>query len=139
MNRSVNLFLCGVTLCVASCNREQPGRTGTAAEQPAEQYAADNTGQNVRDKDNTSLTPLDQSEKKDDVRITQEIRKWTHENDALSGDARNVKIITVDGVVTLRGPVLTQQERSSLVKKAQDTPGVIKVADQLEVKNTQTR
>ena len=44
-----------------------------------------------------------------------------------------VKIITVGGVVTLRGPVTTPAEKESIGAKAQKTAGVIKVDNQLEV------
>jgi osmotically-inducible protein OsmY len=79
------------------------------------------------------LTPIDQGTSDADVRITQEIRKAVVEDDALSVNGENVKIITVDGVVTLRGPVANAQERASIEAKAKGVAGVTRVDNQLEI------
>ena len=55
-------------------------------------------------------------------------------NDALSFSAKNVKIITVSGKVTLRGPVASAQESSAIEKSARAVPGVVQVDNQIEVK-----
>ena len=47
--------------------------------------------------------------------------------------AHYVKIVTVDGVVTLRGPVVSEQERITIAKKATQVTGVRKIENQLEV------
>jgi osmotically-inducible protein OsmY len=52
---------------------------------------------------------------------------------ALSMDAKNVKIITVNGVVTLRGPVNSVKEKSTIEAKAQNIAGATNVDSQLEV------
>ena len=44
-----------------------------------------------------------------------------------------VRIVTVDGVVTLRGPVVSEEERNTIATKATQVAGVRKVEDQLEV------
>ena len=56
--------------------------------------ALENTERNVRDKDNTTLTPEDQKETKKDIKITSKIRQAVVRDKALSIDAQNVKIIT---------------------------------------------
>ncbi len=99
----------------------------------AAQTAPDNTGRNVRDRNDATLTPGDQSESAADLSLTQEIRKAVVADDRLSTTAKNVKIITVDGRVTLRGPVNTAQEKAAIVVKAQRIAGAAKVDDQLEV------
>jgi osmotically-inducible protein OsmY len=96
--------------------------------------ALENTEVNVRDKDNTTLTPEDQKETESDIKITADIRKAIIKNKSLSVDAQNVKIITRNGVVTLRGPVETKKESKKLKKIAKHTPGVLKVDNQLEIK-----
>ena len=53
-----------------------------------------------------------------DRAITQEIRKGIHQDKDLSIYAHNIKIITQDGKVTLRGPVRSEDEKSSLQAKA---------------------
>jgi len=96
--------------------------------------ALENTEINARDKDNTTLTPEDQKENESDIKITAEIRQAIIKNKSLSVNAQNVKIITRNGVVTLRGPVETKKESKKLRKIAKHTPGVLKVDNQLEIK-----
>lgn len=100
---------------------------------PAAQVAPDNTGRNVRDRGGDTLTPADQSERAADVDLTQRIRKAVTADDSLSTTAKNVKIITVNGVVTLRGPVKSEQEREKIAATAQQIAGVKQVDNQLEV------
>ncbi len=94
---------------------------------------ADNTKRNARDADGTTLTPLDQSENEADRTITQQIRKAVVGEDAISMNAKNVKIITQDGVVTLRGPVKSAEEKATIASVAQKTGGVKRVDNQLEI------
>ena len=96
--------------------------------------ALENSEVNVRDKHNTTLTPEDQKETESDIKITADIRKAIIKNKSLSVDAQNVKIITRNGLVTLRGPVETKKESKKLKKIAKHTPGVLKVDNQLEIK-----
>ena len=96
--------------------------------------ALENTEINVRDKDNTTLTPEDQKETKKDIKITAHIRKAVVKDKSLSIDAQNAKIITRSGVVTLRGPVASEAESKTLQKIAKKTRGVVKVDNQLEIK-----
>ncbi|WP_260839428.1 BON domain-containing protein [Methylomonas koyamae] len=53
---------------------------------------------------------------------------------SLSMDAHNAKIITRNGVVTLRGPVATTDESIKLQKICRETAGVVQVDNQLETK-----
>jgi osmotically-inducible protein OsmY len=98
-----------------------------------ENYPADNTGKNVRDRSGDTVTSGDQSEDAADVAITQEIRKAIVADDSLSTNARNVKIITADGIVTLRGPVNTPEEKARITAAAQRIAGVKQVQNQLEI------
>jgi hyperosmotically inducible periplasmic protein len=98
------------------------------------QTAPDNTGKNVRDRGGATLTPGDQSESEADRTLTQEIRKAVVADDSLSTMAKNIKIITIDGVVTLRGPVQSPQEREAIQAKAQQIAGIDRIDNQLEVK-----
>src|SRR5262245_28162690 len=91
---------------------------------------ADNTGRNVRDRDDAARTPMDQGGGASDRRITQKIRKAVVDNDHLSTNAKNTKIITMDGVVTLRGPVKSPQEKATIAALAQKTVGVKRVENQ---------
>jgi len=94
---------------------------------------ADNTGRNVRDRDGTTRTPTDQGSSESDLNITSHIRKAIVANDALSTNAHNVKIITTDGVVTLRGPVKSAEEKATVGVEAERAPGVKRVDNLLEI------
>lgn len=96
--------------------------------------ALENTQQNVRDQNDKTLTPEDQKETKKDLRITAHIRKNLVRDKSLSVNAQNVKIISRNGVVTLRGPVETETESKKLQEIAQKTRGVVQVDNQLEHK-----
>jgi osmotically-inducible protein OsmY len=94
---------------------------------------ADNTSINQRDRGNETLTPIDQSNKPSDLKMTREIRRAIVKDNDLSIDAKNVKIITIDGAVTLRGPVKTEQEKADIAAKAAQLAGDSNVHNQLEV------
>lgn len=96
--------------------------------------ALENTELNVRDKAGTTLTPEDQKETKKDIKITAHIRKAVVKVKSLSVDAHNVKIITRNGVVTLRGPVENAAESKTIEKITKHTRGVVRLDNQLEIK-----
>jgi hyperosmotically inducible protein len=95
--------------------------------------AADNTAINQRDSTHETLTPMDQSSKPSDIKMTQEIRRAIVKDQSLSTDAKNIKIITIDGAVTLRGPVKTDQEKADIAAKAAQLAGDSNVHNELEV------
>ena len=66
--------------------------------------------------------------------ITADIRKQVVET-KMSVDAQNIKIITQDGKVTLRGPVKTEEEKQMIQKIDLDLAGANNVDNQLEVNN----
>src|SRR5262245_18542841 len=105
-------------------------RTVAAAD---ERKDADDTGRNVRDRNGKTVTPMDQGSSQGNRTITQEIRKQITDNDQLSTNAKNVKIVTVDGVVTLRGPVKSPEEKTTIASIARKAAGVKRVDDQIEV------
>ena len=109
----------------------------TRSEEPASRkeptrYDADNTARNARDRQAKTLTPLDQSEKASDLEVTQRIRKALVRDKTLSTNAKNVKIITIDGAVTLRGPVKDASEKQLIERTAIKVAGKHHVRDQLE-------
>jgi hyperosmotically inducible periplasmic protein len=100
---------------------------------PAANRDADNTGVNKRDADtNLTKTPTDQKENKKDLDITAEIRKRLTDTKA-SINAQNVKIVTQDGKVTLRGPVKNDGEKQMIERIAREVAGEGNVENQLEV------
>jgi osmotically-inducible protein OsmY len=102
--------------------------TGGSATQP------DNTKVNQRDTKNATPTPMDQGEGQSDLDITKRIRQAVMGDKSLSFTAKNVKIITRDGKVVLRGPVNSADERASIAAAAQKVAGAGNVDNQLEVK-----
>jgi osmotically-inducible protein OsmY len=68
-----------------------------------------------------------------DLAITQAVRKAVVANKGLSINAQNVKIIAKDGVVTLRGPVASESERTAIVAVAEKVPEVHTVVNKLEI------
>lgn len=96
--------------------------------------AADNTEKNERDRSGETKTPLDQSNSPEDLKVTQAIRKAVIADDSLSVTAKNVKIVTAAGKVTLRGPVNTAEEKTKVAAHAKANAGHAQVVDQLEVK-----
>lgn len=106
-------------------------------EAPKEHLNADNTGRNVRDRSWMAQTPFDQAENASDLEITRQIRQSLVSDRGLSNNAKNIKIITINGVVTLRGPVLNSAEREAIANKLQAVRGILKVNNQLETTNNQ--
>ncbi|MEP7125155.1 MAG: BON domain-containing protein [Byssovorax sp.] len=115
-------LIIGLMLVAVGCDK------GSAATAPA-----DNTKVNERDQKTAALTPTDQGENEVDRTITQKVRQGVMKDDALSITAKNVKIITANAVVTLRGPVKSEKERADIVAIAQGTDGVKRVDNQLEI------
>ena len=116
-------------LAVAGCSRKEEAQDSRAA------VNADNSGRNVRDRDDATKTPGDQAENDADRAITQNIRQAIVGDDSVSTNGKNVKIITSGGTVTLRGPVSSEQEKSTIAGKAQQVAGVKSVDNQLEIAN----
>ena len=96
--------------------------------------AADNTKKNQRDRSGETKTSGDQSNSSEDVKITAAIRRAVVRDHSLSITAKNVKIITSNGMVTLRGPVKSDAEKAKIVELARSTAGNAKIDNQLEVK-----
>jgi hypothetical protein len=113
----------------SSLNPAVPDPDSSATE-PTE---PDNTAKNARDADGDTKTPLDQGSSEEDTKITAEIRQQVLEIENASVNARNVKIVTADGKVTLRGPVATAEERTQIEQIATQVAGEGNVDNQIEV------
>lgn len=116
--------------------RDQQGQASD--NQHPSSYSATNTGRNVRDRNDQALTAGNQGENEADRTITQQIRQAVVDDDSLSTNAKNVKIITLNGVVTLRGPVSNDREKNEIAKKVRGIQGVKNVDNQLEVSRSDT-
>lgn len=118
-------------LASAGCN-EGTTTDSTPAATDSTAIERDNTEVNVRDRSEAAKTPTDQNENQKDIEITADIRKRVVDTE-MSVNAQNVKIITQDGKVTLRGPVKSADEKSQIEKLAHEVAGPANVDNQLEV------
>ena len=125
--KSITLLLLSMVLMVGCSKNPSEDKQVSQTVEP------DNSGRNVRDRDNQTKTPGDQSENEADRTITQNIRQAITADDSLSTNAKNVKIITNDGTVTLRGPVKSEEEKTDIEAKAKQVAGVKSVDNQIEV------
>lgn len=85
-----------------------------------------------KDHNQPTSTKADQPQSDNDRNVSARIRRSIIASDSLSNRAKNIKIITVDGVVTLKGPVNNENEKAEVVRKAKEiAPG--KVVEQIEI------
>jgi hyperosmotically inducible protein len=108
--------------------------SSTASAQDSTAPAADNTKVNQWDKDKAEPTADQQKENRPDREIARQIRRSIVQDKTLSSYAHNVKVIAQNGVVTLKGPVRSDEEKSAVEAKAAEVAGADKVTSQLEVK-----
>jgi hyperosmotically inducible protein len=101
-----------------------------------EKSKSDNTKTNQRDRSGETKTSGDQSNSSADLKVTQAIRQALMKDGELSTTAKNIKIITANGQVTLRGPVKTAQEKAKVDQIARSAAGGAQIDDQLDVKES---
>jgi hyperosmotically inducible periplasmic protein len=105
------------------------------AQEPATQPSApDNPKVNERDRSKDEPTADQQKDVRSDRDITQQIRQSIMKDNSLSTYAHNVKIITQNGQVTLKGPVRSEDEKRAIEAKATEVAGENKVTSQLDIK-----
>jgi osmotically-inducible protein OsmY len=137
MLRAVSVGAVAAALCVGQAAlADDQARTvknspkvGTVEMDTRDNRAADNTGKNAE----AAPTAQDQRNEKSDVDLTAQIRRAVVGDKNLSTAAHNVKIITVSGVVTLKGPVKSAAERSSVAEKAKQIAGPANVKNELDI------
>ena len=122
MLRTLSLLLSAALLL--GCNKQDTRRpidagrpasspTSTTVDKDPMSEDADNTARNVRDRNAAAKTPIDQNENQTDVNLTADIRARILDA-KLSINAQNVKVITQDRHVTLRGPVDSAAEKERI-------------------------
>ena len=97
------------------------------------QVPADNTKVNKQDRAKDAATADQQKENSSDRELTQKIRQSLMDDKTLSTYAHNVKVITQDGQVTLKGPVRTEEEKKIVEAKATEVAGTGHVVNQMSV------
>jgi hyperosmotically inducible protein len=116
----VGSLIMGVTLTAAP----------TPGYQDPQQPAPDNTKQN---KNQTNPSADQQKMNAADRELTRKIRKAIHDDSDLSTYAHNIKIISQNGKVTLRGPVRSEEEKANIEAKAVAAAGQDNVSNELQV------
>jgi Flp pilus assembly secretin CpaC len=101
-----------------------------------EKAEPDNTAINERDRSGETKTSGDQSNSSADLKTTQAIRQALMKDGELSMTAKNIKVITANGHVTLRGPVKTAQEKAKIDQLAKSAAGGAQIDNQLDVKGS---
>jgi hyperosmotically inducible periplasmic protein len=124
--RNAMLTSAAVALCCSTnLNASRPSsQAGTA------QTAPDNSNQNK----NQAPTADNQSNAQSDRMTTARIRKAITGDKTLSTYAHNVKIITLNGAVTLKGPVKSDEEKNKIAAMTANIVSADKVTDELTVK-----
>jgi hyperosmotically inducible protein len=117
----LSIAFCAASLAVA--------QTPDPATQP------DNTKTNQRDRDPSQATADQQKNDRSDRMLTKSIRRSIMADKSLSTNAHNLKIISQNGTVTVKGPVNSEDERRAVIAKAVAVAGSVdKVTDQISVK-----
>ena len=94
----------------------------------------DNTKMNAQDRDKAAPTADQQKDNRSDLEITQQIRQSLAKDKSLSSYGHNVKVITQNGQVTLKGPVRSDDEKKAIEAKATEVAGENKVTSELNIK-----
>src|SRR6478752_1140274 len=121
-------------LMVYSSQAQQATPTPRDPATASDATEADNTKQNSSEENKNTDTAEKQSNSGDDLALTQKLRQAVMKDGSLSMNAKNVKIISQEGKITLKGPVDSQQEKDAIGSKAGEIAGKDKVDNQLEVK-----
>jgi osmotically-inducible protein OsmY len=122
---------CDLALTVATGACAQQSTPVSTSSTPA---PADNSGVNMRDRSSQTMTPADQPNDKADIKLAAAVRRAVVNDKTLSMSAHNIKLIAANGVVTLRGPVASEDEKAKLEADVRGVPGVSRVDNQLDVK-----
>ncbi len=112
------LLFCSALCLVALTSCEQPKHT-------------DNVIRNQQNMPNGMLN--DQAENDADRAINQKIRQALVEDVMLSPHVKTIRIITANGIVTLRGTVFGEKEKNEIAKRVKGVAGVKNVDNQIEI------
>ena len=122
-----------VLSCLGFVWAQQDSTSSPAQEPSNSQVQPDNTKVNKRDRQEGQVTADQQKENQGDRKVAQEIRKAIVKDKSLSTYAHNVKIVSENGVVTLKGPVHSEQEKEAVEAKAAQIAGADKVKSEISV------
>jgi len=124
----MNRFVSSVLVCILGFGLSLSAQSSSRQTTPP-----DNTKINKRDQDHRQPTADQQKQDRPDSDITRDIRRAITNDKALSTYARNIKIVTQNGNVTLRGPVRSEEERRTVEAKAAEVAGASHVKNEIEI------
>jgi len=116
-NILIVLLLASTAVALAQTSDEQATKPDNTKKNATEQKTAEEQGGSATDRE-----------------MTKNIRREMVKNDSLSSMAKNTKVITVGGNVTLRGPVHSEEEKTTIASIAEKIAGKGKVTNHLEIK-----
>ena len=128
--------LAGLTLVLSSATAmavDSVTHSSSSAMKGVATQNADNTDLNTRDKSVETLTPQKQPNSESDIDVLAAVRSAIVDDDSLSTSAHNVKIMVEKGVVTLRGPVKTANEKARVEALARKVVGVVSIDNRLDI------
>lgn len=96
-------------------------------------YTPTTTSNSAYNSIDSGVTAQDQGTSEYDIRTTRTIRKQVVAQDDFSSNAKNVKIITINGTVVLKGPVKTMAEKNKIASIAANVAGETKVVNEITV------
>jgi len=119
-------------------NSSQQPAGSSSASTPDKTTLPDNTKNNQRDRNKSEATADQQKNNKSDRELARHIRRALVKDKSLSTYAHNIKVIVQDGMVTLKGPVHTAEEKQAIEAKAAEVAGgADKVKSEIEVGSRQ--
>jgi osmotically-inducible protein OsmY len=136
MNRLVISTLIALStgvLIVQHASAQSSADSDKASPSPAPATAPDNTKSNKVDHSNSAATADAQTNKSSDIDLTKRIRKSVLADKAMSTYAHNVKIVAVNGRVTVNGVLRSEQEKSAIEMKAAAVAGENNVINDLKI------
>ena len=112
---------------------------GAAISAPAAQVKPDNSATNKGDRRAGAVTADQQKNNQSDLETSRQIRRAIMADKSLSTYAHNIKIVTQQGKVTLRGPVRTEAEKETVQSKATEVAGAANVTSAVTVVPAKSR
>lgn len=131
---TIGVCFCITALTVSASLNAQP-QTTPASSTSTSSSPVDNTQVNRRDRDNQTATPTHQPNDKADIKLAAAVRRAIVKDKSLSTMAHNIKVVASQGVVTLRGPVKTEDEKARVEAAVKAVAGVNSVDNELDVKH----
>jgi hyperosmotically inducible protein len=111
------------------------GATSRSIQDPQETPQPDNTKKNLPTNHRDANRADQQGKSNSDTDITKKIRQSLTRDKSMSTYAHNIKIITRNGVVELKGPVKSQEEKDAIGAKATEIAGASNVKNDVTIKS----